>query len=83
MLFLVYPETGFLIYVVGAPMAGFFLQFKRNYNPALIKESLMMIRLGEVFFKSVINIFLEFKEEIVARDNLEKLAERVPFLRVS
>lgn len=29
------PKRGTLIHAVGAPMAGYVLQFKRNYSPVL------------------------------------------------
>ncbi|KKZ68402.1 hypothetical protein EMCG_00171 [[Emmonsia] crescens] len=35
-----------LIDVVGFPMAGFSLEFKRNYNPAATQRPHMMYRIG-------------------------------------
>lgn len=41
-------EIGTLIHVVGAPMAGFSLQFKRSYNLELTKQEYELWPIGEV-----------------------------------
>ena len=41
-------EVGTMIHVVGAPMAGFKLEFKRNYSPAATKQKHEIFRIGSV-----------------------------------
>lgn len=42
------PDVGSLIHVVGAPMAGFQLEFRRTYNPALSKQKHGVWPIGQV-----------------------------------
>ncbi|KAJ5898708.1 hypothetical protein N7504_008996 [Penicillium tannophilum] len=41
-------EHGTLIQAVGAPMAGYYLEFKRNYSPADSSEKYTVFPIGEV-----------------------------------
>ena len=77
------PRKGSLIHAVGAPMAGFSLEFKRNYDPEESKKRHTVIPLGEVPASSVVDPVVNVKEETVARDDLERIAEKVPTPRAS
>lgn len=41
-------QVGTLIHVVGAPMAGFSLEFKRGYNPSMTTQTHEMWPIGQV-----------------------------------
>ncbi|KAK0103141.1 hypothetical protein ONS95_014941 [Cadophora gregata] len=78
------PDKGTAIHVVGAPMAGYMLEFKRHYSPAEAEEKYEMWRIGETSEENVKDFAgNEFIREHTPRDNLEREATRVPPPRIS
>ncbi|KAJ5291056.1 hypothetical protein N7478_000307 [Penicillium angulare] len=48
-------ENGTLIQAVGAPMVGYFLEFKRNYSPADSIEKYTVFPIGEIDSGSIVD----------------------------
>jgi hypothetical protein len=76
------PE-GTVIHVIGAPMAGFSLEFKRGYNPTETRRALQLVPIGRVLAQNV-HIFQGGRgEDTTPRGNLELAAAQVQPLRAS
>jgi hypothetical protein len=78
------PDLGTLIHVVGAPMAGYMLEFKRNYSPTMTQERHEMYPIGEVLADNIV----ESTSNDRSRDNkpgdkLEREAAQVAPPRIS
>jgi hypothetical protein len=73
-------ERGTLIHVVGTPMSGFGLEFKRNYSPAGTKRQHKVTRLGDVPAGNIVD-FQPASEtvtlDVKPKDELERIAARV------
>lgn len=73
-------QVGSLINVVGAPMVGFILEFKRAYNPALTRTDHEIWPIGQVDSSHIV----DFPNpggviiERIPRGNLEIAATQVP-----
>lgn len=50
------PQVGSSIHVVGAPMAGFALEFKRGYNPALTGTDHEIWPIGQVDSSHIVEV---------------------------
>ncbi|KAL2859868.1 uncharacterized protein BJX67DRAFT_375995 [Aspergillus lucknowensis] len=78
------PESGSLIQVVGAPMAGFKHEFKRGYQPALTTQSYKIFPIGEVDSAHIVDwpdhVHLTDSEP---KGNIELAAVQVPAPRAS
>ena len=76
------PE-GTVIHVVGAPMAGFSLEFKRSYKPTETKRTLNLVPIGSVLAQNV-HVFQGGRgEDTTPRGNLELAAAQVQPPRAS
>ncbi|KFY32545.1 hypothetical protein V493_00096 [Pseudogymnoascus sp. VKM F-4281 (FW-2241)] len=78
------PDLGTLIHVVGAPMAGYMLEFKRNYSPTMTQEPHEMYPIGEVFAANIIESTSNGRSrDNKPRDKLEREAAQVAPPRIS
>lgn len=72
-------EVGTLINVVGAPMAGYQLEFRRNNRPMDNRELEELALLGHVPAAHIVDSTdFGIIVESTARDNLERVATQVP-----
>ncbi|KAF1359465.1 hypothetical protein EJ07DRAFT_166039 [Lizonia empirigonia] len=76
-------STGTVIHVVGAPMVGFALEFKRAYSPTETKRRLQLVPIGSVDAQNVHDYSGERGEDITPRGNLELVAAQVQPPRAS
>lgn len=49
------PDVGTLIHVVGAPMAGYQLEFKRNYSVALTQQPHTKYPIGQIDSQHIVD----------------------------
>ncbi|RAK98680.1 uncharacterized protein BO80DRAFT_457262 [Aspergillus ibericus CBS 121593] len=74
------PSIGTSIHVVGAPIMGYELEFRRNHTPSVNEEPYEMISIGQVESSNIVdssgegNLFVDH----TPRDNLEIAASQVP-----
>lgn len=73
------PEQGTLIQVVGAPMTGYILEFKRNYSPVNdTQEHYSMIQLGDVDTGNIVDSTTDNKStDFEPKGEIEVAASRV------
>jgi len=65
-------------------MAGYMLEFKRNYSPTMTQERHEMYPIGEVLANNIVDSTdNERSRDNKPRDNLEREAARVPPPRIS
>lgn len=78
------PDVGTLIQVVGAPMAGYLLEFKRNYAPAATQEPYQAFPIGEVLANDILDSTdgQQITDD-TPRNSLEREAARLPPPRIS
>jgi hypothetical protein len=81
-------SVGKLIQVLGTPFTGYGLEFKRNYNLALITEKLEKVFLGEMAEKWIQAEGDEAGDgkattDVTPRDEIERLAKRIDVPGVS
>jgi hypothetical protein len=77
-------EVGTLIHAVGAPMAGYRLEFKRNYSPGESQQPHTMVPIGEVDVQNIADSATTTRStDSTPKDNLENAASQVPTPRVS
>ncbi|KAJ5157661.1 uncharacterized protein N7482_008761 [Penicillium canariense] len=74
------PDQGTLIEAVGAPMAGYMLEFRRNYSPTNDAiENYEMLPLGEIDSANIVDDPSGVKSaDVNPRDDLEVAASQVP-----
>lgn len=73
------PDQGTLIQVVGAPMMGYILEFKRNYAFADSAERYTVVPVGDVDSVNIVDAPDEVKSsDPVPRGNIEIAASQVP-----
>ena len=78
------PQKGTLIHVVGAPMVGYSLEFKRNYAPATTQQPHTMTPIGHVSAQHVIDSSnAQESVDSTPRCNVETVAARVAPPRIS
>lgn len=78
------PEKGTLINVVGAPMAGYELQFERNHRPAVTRQNYEVFPIGQVHPDHIIDSPNTSQGiDYNPKDNLEKTAAEIPPPRIS
>lgn len=78
------PEKGTLIHVVGAPMAGYKLEFKRNYRYAATRQSYEIFPIGQVHSANIVDSTDDDqKEDSDPKGNIEIAAAQVPPPRIS
>ncbi|KAH7092036.1 hypothetical protein FB567DRAFT_588349 [Paraphoma chrysanthemicola] len=76
-------SEGTVIHVVGAPMAGFSLQFKRCYNPADTRRLTNLVPIGSVVAQNVHDFQGGRVEDTTPRGNIELAAAQVQPPRAS
>jgi hypothetical protein len=76
-------EFGTLIHVVGSPMTGFALQFRRRYSPNDDDRHPALVRVGEIDAQHVHNFEGERGEDTTPRGKLEELAAQIQPPRLS
>jgi hypothetical protein len=78
------PDSGTLIQVVGAPMVGYMLEFKRNYSPTMTQEPHEIYPIGEVFADNILeSTDSGCRIDNKPRDKLAFEAAKVPPPRIS
>ncbi|KAF5852151.1 hypothetical protein GGP41_000884 [Bipolaris sorokiniana] len=68
-------QQGSRIHVVGNPMIGYFLEFKRDYEPLETKRVLQLIEIGPVLVQHLSEISSEAQD--MPRNNLEMAATQI------
>ncbi|KAF2176979.1 hypothetical protein K469DRAFT_733103 [Zopfia rhizophila CBS 207.26] len=76
-------KDGTLIHVVGAPMAGYALQFKRQYNPEMSQTRYQIFPIGQINSQFIHDWAGERGSDGTPRGNLEQVAAQIPPPRVS
>lgn len=72
-------QQGTLIHAVGAPMAGYQLQFKRNYSPEASKQLHQKWPIGEVDSQYIVDSTgTEMTIDTNPRGDIEKVASQCP-----
>jgi hypothetical protein len=73
-------EQGTLIEVVGAPMAGYMLEFKRNYSPSNDSvENYEIIPIGEIDSTNIVDDYSGVKKaDANPRGDIEVVASQIP-----
>ncbi|KAI2793095.1 hypothetical protein POX_b03143 [Penicillium oxalicum] len=78
------PKRGTLIHAVGAPMAGYILEFKRNYSPDLTQRRHETFAIGQVHSSNIIDSTdTAITKDSTPRGNIEIAASQVPTPGVS
>lgn len=73
------PKRGTLIHAVGAPMAGYILEFKRNYSPALTQRRHETFPIGQVHSSNIVDSTdTAMTKDSTPRGNVEIAASQVP-----
>lgn len=74
------PEQGTLIEAVGAPMAGYMLEFKRNYSPPNDSvENYEIIPIGEIDSANIVDDESGVKSaDVDPRGDIEVVAAQIP-----
>lgn len=69
------PKRGTLIHAVGAPMAGYILEFKRNYSPALTQQRHETFPIGQVYSSNIVDTTdTAMTKDSIPRGNIEVAA---------
>jgi hypothetical protein len=77
-------STGTLIHVVGIPMAGYMLEFKRNYCPSASDQPRTVIPIGQVYVDHIVDSASDLKTvDDQPNGNIELVAAQVPPPRIS
>jgi hypothetical protein len=78
-------DIGTIIHVVGAPMAGYSLEFKRNYSLSTGDQPLdQCVPIGEVSVENIVDWPPgEERKETTSKGNLEVAATKVASPRIS
>ena len=78
------PQKGTLINVVGAPMIGYSLEFKRNYALAADQQHQIITAIGEIDSQNLVDSTNEQESiDSAPRENVEFVAARVAPPRIS
>lgn len=78
------PKVGTLIHAIGAPMAGYRLEFKRNYSPDDSLEAHQTWAIGEIDSQHIVDSTgTERTKDSIPRGNIEKVASQCPTPRIS
>ncbi|KAF9888162.1 hypothetical protein FE257_009157 [Aspergillus nanangensis] len=80
------PTKGTAIHVVGAPMAGFVLEFKRNYVPDEETEPHELVPVGQVHARDIVDSSSPggaMVRDNTPRGNIEIAASQIPPPRIS
>jgi hypothetical protein len=78
------PQEGTLIHAIAAPVAGYTLQFKRNYAPEASKQLHQSWAIGEVDSQHVVDSTGTDKtNDSNPRGHIEKVASQCPTPRIS
>jgi hypothetical protein len=73
------PKRGTLIHAVGAPMAGYILEFKRNYSPILTQQRHETFPIGQVYSSNIVDATdTAMTKDSTPRGNIEVAASQVP-----
>lgn len=74
------PEQGTLIEAVGAPMAGYMLEFKRNYSPSNDSiENYEIIPIGEIDSANIVDDDSGVKSaDVDPKGDIEVVASQIP-----
>ncbi|CAG7935421.1 unnamed protein product [Penicillium salamii] len=73
------PKRGTLIHAVGAPMAGYILEFKRNYSPAMTQQRHETFPIGQVYSSNIVDsVDTAMTKDSTPRGNIEIAASQVP-----
>lgn len=73
------PNRGTLIHAVGAPMAGYILEFKRNYSPAMTQQRHETFPIGQVYSSNIVDsVDTAMTKDSTPRGNIEIAASQVP-----
>lgn len=77
-------RRGTLIHVVGAPMAGYTLEFKRNYCPEESTQPHSIVAIGAVYSENIADSVGDVQSvDSTPRGNVERAAAQVPPPRIS
>ena len=77
-------RTGTLIHVVGAPMAGYRLEFKRNYCPEASNQPHTVTNIGQVYASHIVDSTSGLQSiDDRPNGNIELVAAQVPPPRIS
>lgn len=78
------PKRGTLIHTVSAPMAGYVLEFKRNYSPILTQQRHEIFPIGQVLSANIIDCSgIAMTTDSTPRGIIEVAASQVPTPRIS
>lgn len=78
------PRRGTLIHAVGAPMAGYVLEFKRNYSPVLTQQHHEIFPIGQVNSANIVDFSgTAMTTDSTPRGDIEVAASQVPTPRIS
>ncbi len=70
-------KDGTVIHVVGAPMAGFQLEFKRGYDPSATARKLEKFEIGHIHAQHVHDWTGARSIDCTPKSDLEKVASRI------
>lgn len=71
-------DHGTLIQAVGAPLMGYFLEFKRNYSPTDSTEKYTIFPIGEVDSVNIVDSTTSAKtSDSIPQDKIEEVAAQV------
>ena len=77
-------STGTLVHVVGSPMAGYMLEFKRNYCPEASDQPHTVTPIGQVYADHIVDSVSDLKSvDDRPNGNIELVATQVPPPRIS
>jgi hypothetical protein len=72
------PQQGTLIHAVGAPMAGYILEYKRNYSPGLTQQRHETFAIGQVHSSNIVDSTgTAITKDSTPRGNIEVAASQV------
>lgn len=73
------PDVGTLIYDVGAPMAGYQLEFKRNHSVALAQQPHTKYSIGQIDSQHVVDSTNNTRSsDPTPKGSIERTASQVP-----
>ena len=77
-------SKGTLIHVVGAPMAGYSLEFKRNYAPEYTQQAKVTTAIGTIYSENIVDSPPTASgKDSTPRGNIELVANQIPPPRIS
>lgn len=77
-------RRGTLIHVVGAPMAGYSLEFKRNYCPEESQQPYTIVTIGDIYAENIVDSVGSVRSvDSTPTGNIERAAAQVPPPRIS